>query len=338
MANLSVTYMGIELKNPVIIGASGLTSNLKLIKQIEEAGAGAIVCKSLFEEEIQLQSLQHRKNMHQYDEWHAEMTSVFPNLNDIGPEDHLYWVKKTKESINIPVIASINAVNEETWLNYSGLLEETGVDGIELNLYSSPEFHLKTSDNIEQRQIELLKKIRDRIKIPISVKLSPYYTNIAKFITQLDKMGINGFVLFNRAFQTNIDIDRENMTFPFTFSHKEDNLLSLKMAGLLYKTIDHSICCSTGIMDSEDIIKMLLAGADAVQIVSTVIHNGIPFIAEILEKMDNWMDNKEYHKISDFKGKLSRINLAQKDRWIYKRTQYIKILMQTSKSISESIY
>ncbi|MBN2534245.1 MAG: dihydroorotate dehydrogenase-like protein [Spirochaetales bacterium] len=337
MADLSVSYMGIELRNPVIAGASGLTANMETIKKMEQEGAGAIVCKSLFEEEIQLESLKQQKELHKYDDWHAEMITIFPDIKESGPENHLYWLRKTKESISIPVIASLNATDEETWIEYVKLIEQTGVDGIELNLYASPVFHLESSDVIETKQIGLLKKIRKVVTLPLCVKLSPYYTNIANFISRLDQTGINGFVLFNRFFQSDINPGKEEIIFPFTFSHKEDNRLSLRFAGLLYGNISGSIICNTGIMDSADVIKMILAGADAVQVVSTLFKNGIPHLSSIIDGIGTWMDEKGYTCIDDFKGKMSREKLGQKDAWIYKRTQYIKMLMQTSESLMKEI-
>lgn len=337
MVDLSVLYMGIKLKNPVIAGACGLTSNVDTIKEIAQAGAGAIVCKSLFEEEIQLESLKLKKLLHRYDDWHAEMITIFPKIKDIGPEQHLYWVKKTKESVDIPVIASLNAVNEDTWIEYSKLIEQTGVDGIELNMYTSPVFHLESSDVIEAKQIELLKEIRRVVSVPLCVKLSPYYTNSANFIRQLDNIGINGFVLFNRFFQSDIDINSEKPVFPFTFSKKQDNRLPLRFAGLLYGNIKGTICCSTGIMDYDDTIRMLLAGADAVQVVSTLYKNGISHLSSIISGIEKWMNEKAYTCIDDFKGKMSREKLGQKDTWIYKRSQYVKMLMQSSESLMKQI-
>jgi dihydroorotate dehydrogenase (fumarate) len=337
MADLSVSYMGIKLKNPVIAGASGLTANMDTIKSIEQAGAGAIVCKSLFEEEIQLELLKQQKDLHKYDDWHAEMITIFPNLEAAGPENHLYWVKKTKQAVSIPVFASLNAVTEEIWIEYARLLEKTGIDGLELNFYSSPAYQLEAAAAIEKKQIEVLTKIRRAIDIPISVKLSPYYTNIVKFISELDRIGIDGFVLFNRFFQSSIDINKQEITFPFTFSHKEDNRLPLRFAGLLHGNIKGTICCSTGILDFDDVASLLLAGADAVQVVSTLFKNGITHLRSIIDGIERWMGKMGYSCINDFKGKLSRKKLEQKDTWIYKRTQYVKMLMQSGEALMKQI-
>jgi dihydroorotate dehydrogenase (fumarate) len=338
MIDISTSYMGIRLKNPVIAGASGFTSNVKTIKKIEEAGAGAVVCKSLFEEEINLEKMKQEKDNHMYDNLNPEMITVFPEVKYSGPENHLYWITEVKKAAGIPVFASLNAVTEDTWIEYSKLIEETGVDGLELNFYSSPVYSRDNSDLTEQKQIKIIKKIRESVNIPISVKLSSFYTNISGFIHELDKIGINGFVLFNRFFQSNIDIIKEEVTFPFLFSHKVDNRMPLRFTGLLYGNISGSICCNTGIMDYDDVVRMILAGADAVEVVSTFYKNGIHHLESIIKGITDWMEIKGYGSIDDFIGKLSRKALSSKDSWVYNRTQYIKMLMQGNEKLAEKIF
>jgi len=337
MADFTTTYMGLKLKSPVIAGASELTSNIEKIKKIEIAGAGAIVCKSLFEEEVQLESLELNKDLHQHDDMHPEGLTLFPDLEEKGPDYHLYWIKRTKKNSGIPVIASLNAVNEKIWIEYAKKIEQTGVDGIELNLYSSPSINQNISSKIEEKQLDLLKKIRKAIDLPISVKLSPYYTNLSGFIKQIDKIGIDGFVLFNRFFQSNIDINSEKFTMHFNFSNKDDNRLPLRFTGLLSGKVKGSICSSTGIMDSDDVIRMILAGADAVQVVSTLYKNGPNHIKTILSELEKWMDEKHYSTLKDFRGKMSEGTLTKKDIWAYKRAQYVRMLMQPSEDLMNKI-
>ena len=337
MIDLITSYMGIELKNPLIAGASGLTSDIDTIKRIEDAGAGAIICKSLFEEEIRLEAMEQQNELHKYDDIHAEMVTIFPEIKEKGPEYHLYWVRKTKESVNIPVIVSLNAVNSEVWTEYARLIEETGVDGIELNFYDSSDFGQSPSEEIEHKQVDILKQVRKTVDIPIGVKLSPYYTNPVKFISQLDDIGIDGFVLFNRFFQSNIDIEKEEFTYPFNFSHKDDNRLPLRYTGLLSGTLNGSICSGTGIMDYDDVVRMIMAGADAVQLVTTLYKNGVNHISRILEGIEKWMAAKGYNNLEDFRGSMSRKNLGAKEQWAYKRSGYVKMLMQNSRDLAERI-
>lgn len=331
MNNLKTSYLGIELKNPVIVGACNLSDDMKVVKKLEEAGAGAIVYKSLFEEQVQLESFELEEQMNAYNDIHAEMTSLFPDLQHAGPEEHLTKLKQLKENVNIPVIASLNAVFEPTWVEYAQQLETIGVDALELNFFAVPKDVTKDETEIVHEQISVLAKVLKKIKIPVSVKLSPYYTNALKTISLMDQEGTHGFVLFNRLFQPDIDIEKEEMFFPYNLSSNEDNRLALRYAGLLYGNIEGSICSSRGILEGKDVIKMILAGADSVQVVSTLYKNKPEYIKTILSDVEKWMDKKGYLSLDDFRGKLSKKNIT--DPFAYKRAQYVDILMR-----SESIF
>lgn len=327
MANLSTTYMGVKLKNPLILGASNLVSKPEAIAQIVEAGIGAIVYKSLFEEQIQLESLQLEEEMTEYENRNAEMTRLFPSMEHAGPKEHLFNLKKLKESVSIPVFASLNAIYEPSWVDYAKQLEETGVDGLEINLYSTPGYFEVSGNSIEEKQIQIVRSIKKVVKIPVSVKLSPFYTNTLNFIKKLDEVGVNGYVLFNKFFQPEIDIEEELFHFPWELTNAQDHQLALRYAGLLHGNINASICASRGIHDAEDVIRLLLAGADVVQVVSAIYKNQPKHVATILEGLSAWMDKKGYKTIDEFKGKLSRKNL--KDPYSYQRAQYVEILMKS---------
>ncbi len=327
MADLSTTYMGLKLKNPLILGASNLVNKPEVIKQLEEAGIAAIVYKSLFEEQIQLESLQFDDELHEYEERHAEMTSIFPDLEHAGPKEHLFNVKTLKQNSSVPVIASLNAIYETSWVEFAKELEKTGVDALEVNLYANPGYFEVSGTGIEEKQILIVKNIKKAVKIPVSVKLSPFYTNTLNFIKKLDEVGVDGYVLFNRFFQPDIDIEEELFHYPWDLSQSKDHQLSLRYAGLLYGNIDASICASRGISDTKDVIKMLLAGADVVQVVSAIYRNQPPFVEKVLRELANWMDAKGYKSLDDFRGKLSRKNL--KDPFAYQRAQYVEILMKS---------
>jgi len=256
--------MGMELKNPVIAGASSMTMNLGSIKKIEEAGAGALVIASLFEEQIQLEQMKLEEELEKIKYRNPEMIEIFPDLEHAGPQEHLLWVRKAKESVAIPVIASLNAVNRETWVEYAALLEQTGVDGLELNFFATQSEFDRAGVEIEDEQVAILKEIKKKVKVPISVKLSIYYSNPLHFIKKLDGTGVNGFVLFNRFFQPDIDIDEEKNIFPFNFSHETDYRLPFRYAGPLFGNIRGSICSSRGMLHGRDAIKMILAGADCI--------------------------------------------------------------------------
>jgi dihydroorotate dehydrogenase (fumarate) len=329
MADLKTNYLGIELKNPVIIGASNIVTDIKNIKTAEEKGAAAIVYKSLFEEQIQLESAQMDDELHEYDERHAEMVSLFPSIEHAGPEEHLMNLRKVKESTGIPVIASLNAIYKETWVEYAQLIEQTGVDAIELNFYYVPRDTFTDGSTVNEKQIDILKAVREKVKLPISVKLSPFYANPLNIVSQMDKAGAGGFVLFNRLFQPDIDTDKEEHFTPSNLSVPEDNRLALRFTGLLYGKIKGDICSSTGIFTGRDVAKMILAGAKCIQVVSTIYRNKMEYIKTIIADLSSWMDLKGYKKIDDFRGKLSNEKLN--DPFVYKRAQYIDLLLKSDK-------
>ena len=319
--------MGIELKNPVIVGACNLVENKDNLKRMEAAGAAAIVYKSLFEEQIQLESLQMTDQLEEYTERHAEMQSLFPDIEHAGPEEYLMNLKMAINSVDIPVFGSLNCINHESWIDYAKKIENIGAKGIEINLYHVPSDFEIVGNAIINEQLDIVEAIKKEIKIPIAVKLSPYYTNPLFVIKEMDKRGANAFVLFNRLFQPEIDIDQEAMHFPYNLSHSDDNRFPLRIAGMLYGDLKAQICSSRGIFSGEDVVAMLLAGADTVQVVSTLYKNKIEQLSAILTDVERWMDKKGYKKIDDFRGKMSMKNIQ--DPFAYKRAQYVDILMKS---------
>jgi dihydroorotate dehydrogenase (fumarate) len=333
MADLRTTYMGVELKNPIILGASSLVEDPAVIQKLERAGVSAIVYRSLFEEQIHLEQIQLEDQLGEYDHRNAEMTHLFPEVKHGGAKEHLFKLGKLISKVNIPVFASLNAMYDESWEEYAVALEETGIAGLELNYYDVPVDGSSSGSEIEERQLRILSKLKSFIKIPISVKLSPFYANPLNFINKLDKAGVNGVVLFNRFFQPEINIETEEYFYPFDLTHQKDYQLSLRFTGLLFGNIGANICASRGISDGNDVIKMLLAGADAVQVVSAVYRNKASHITNMLEMLEEWMDTKGYQTIDAFKGKLSMNNI--KDPYAYKRAQYVDILIKSNEILKK---
>ncbi len=327
MANLKTEYLGMELKNPIILGASNLVNNLENIKKAEKAGAAAVVFKSLFEEQIQYERMQLQEDLEEYEERHAEMTSLFPTLEHAGPREHLMNLRKAKDAVKIPIIASLNCVYKETWLEYAKLIEDTGVDAIELNFYSVPKEKEISGSDIIAEQLEIIKDVKEALSIPVSVKLSPFYVAPLNVIDRMDQAGVDGFVLFNRLFQPDIDLDKEEHITPFGTTRTEDSRLPLRFAGMLYDNINASICSNTGISTGPDVARMVLAGADCVQVVSTLYQNNIDYVGSMLKDLEAWMKSKNYSNLKDFRGKLSQKNIS--DPFIYKRAQYVDILMRS---------
>jgi len=333
MADLRTTYMGVELKNPIILGASSLVEDPIAIQKIERAGVSAIIYRSLFEEQIHLEQIQLEDQLVEYDDRNAEMIRLFPEVKHGGAKEHLFKLEKLISQVNIPVFASLNAMYDESWVEYAVALEKTGVAGLELNFYDVPVDEKTSGSDIEKRQVRILTKLKSIVKIPISVKLSPFYANPLNVIAQLDKAGANSVVLFNRFFQPEINIDTEEFFYPFDLTHQKDYQLSLRFAGLLYGNINADICSSRGISDGNDVIKMLLAGAGSVQIVSAIYRNKASHITNMLEMLEEWMDARGYKTIDAFKGKLSMKNI--KEPYAYKRAQYVDILMKSTEILKK---
>lgn len=325
MTNLSTHYMGIPLRNPIIIGSSSLVNDLNMLKKLEEAGAAAVVYKSLFEEQIHLESIQMEDEMTEFSDRNAEMGNIFPKLQHAGPQEYLLNLRKAKGQLGIPLIASLNCIYTETWLEYAKLIEKTGVDGLELNFYAVPRDFDSEAKSIEDQQVALLRAIKKVVSIPVSIKLSPFYTNVLNLISRMDKAGANGFVLFNRLFEPDINIEDMKHSSPFNLSHEGDGRLAIRYAGILFDKVEGSVCSNTGIYGGNDVVKMLLAGADCVQIVSTIYKNKPEYIATMLLDIETWMKAHKFGSVDEFKGLLSRKNTA--NPYIYKRAQYIEILM-----------
>lgn len=325
MTDLSVKWAGLTLKSPVIVGACNLTINPQKAKEMEDAGAGAIVFKSLFEEQVQLENLQTERVMTQYDERDPEMISLHPKFTHAGPEEHLMKFANVKRSVNIPVIASLNAIHKDSWIEYAKKLESVGASALELNFYYTPRNIDHNGNDIENEQIAILREVEKTVKIPVIIKISPYYSNVLNFIKKLTEAGADGVILFNRLFQPDIDIEEHRNIYPYNLSTSDDQRLSLRFTALSHGRFKTSITSATGIHDWRDSIKMLLAGANAFQIVSTVYKNGINQITKINEGIKAWMDVNEYETIEQFRGKLSQ--QQQKDPYAYLRAQYIDILL-----------
>lgn len=325
MSALGTRYMGIQLANPVIAGASDLTANVDSIRRIEEAGAGAIVLKSLFEEQIQVERLRLEEDLQTGEAISPEMGHLYPKAEHGGPKEHLLWVKKSKAAVKIPVIASLNAVNRATWVEYASALADQGVDGLELNFFATPRDFDVSGARIEEEQLDALREVRRAVRIPIAVKLSVFYSNPLNFLRRLDGEGINAFVLFNRYFQPDVDPESESITMPMNYSAPADARLPLRFAGLLYGRVKADVCASTGIATGADAAKMILAGAAAVQVVTALYRNGVKAITQIRDGLAGWMEKKSYASIEAFRGKLSAKNA--KDPWAYTRAQYAKMLL-----------
>lgn len=335
MANLNVEFMGLNLKNPIIVGACTLSATVEGAKDLEEAGAAAIVYKSLFEEQIIMERAQLSDELDEYAHRNAEMTSLFPALEHAGPKAHLLKLKEVKENVNIPVIASLNCLYDVTWFEYAKELEDVGVDALELNFYQMPIDGEKTAEQMEEEKVKIVETLKERLSIPFSIKLSPYYTNILNFVQRLDLAGASAFILFNRLFQPEIDVETEAHVTNFNLSNPGDFKLGLRYVGLTHGKVKGDLCGANGIYGSTDVLQMLLSGAKAVQMVSSLYKNTPMVIEKVLYELEEWMDKKGYKSVDEFRGKLSDKELKASD--VYYRAQYLDFLLHPEEVINKNL-
>lgn len=328
MKNLETTFMGIKLDNPVILGASNMSLHLDRLKKAEEQGVGAIVYKTIFEEQVQLENLQLEEKLSEYEHIHAEITSTHPDVEFSDIDYHLARLRKVKESLSVPLFASLNAVKKESWITYAKLIEQTGVDGIEVNLYQTPTDFDADSKSIEEGQIDIVKEIKKVVSIPVSVKLSSDYTNFLHFAKRLDDAKVDSLVLFNAFFQPDIDIQKEKHKKSFNLTQKGEYKKTLRYTGMLYGNIKADICSSRGIFNGDDAIKLILSGATTVQVVSSIFKHGPERINAIKKDISEWMEKKGYNSIDEFRGKLANCNLDKNENsLVYKRAQYVDLML-----------
>ncbi|MBN1693942.1 dihydroorotate dehydrogenase-like protein [candidate division WOR-3 bacterium] len=323
MANISTVYMGLELKNPLIVASCDLTSKIEQIKKCEEAGAGAVVLKSLFEEQIETETEDLIA-----DSWLPNHTEAFEYVRGMsmanGPSIYLDLISDAKKKTSIPIIASLNCVSPKWWIDYAKQLELSGADAIELNISVLPSNSERNSEEIEKIYFDILEGVLGEINLPVAVKIGPYFTSIAKILNDLSKKGVNGLVLFNRFYQFDIDIKNLKAIGGNPLSSPNEISNSLRWIALLSDRINCDFAATTGIYSGEDVIKQILAGAKAVEICSTLYKNGIGHIKNMLEEIKSWMSEHDYENIEDFRGKLSKKEEEKTE--LYDRLQYIKAL------------
>jgi dihydroorotate dehydrogenase (fumarate) len=325
MPDLKTTYMGIPLRSPIVVGASSVSAMVDRIQMAEQAGAGALVIRSLFEEQIKFDALLLEESLSVGAESQPEARTYFPNIKHGEAKEHLMWVEKARKAVTFPLLASLNAVAPGAWTDYARQLEETGIDGLELNVYSVAADTRRAGTVIEDALYEVVEAVRQQIKIPLAVKLSPFYTSVAHVAAELDRRGAAGLVLFNRFLQPSIDPATETLTSEMVLSNPEEIKLPLRWTALLYGRIRAEIALSTGVHSGLDAAKALLAGATVVQTASAVIKHGLPYVSTMLRQLEEWMAEKGYASIGEFRGKLSQKQAP--DPFTFERAQYVRLLL-----------
>ncbi len=326
MVNLKTTYLGVELNSPIVVAASSISSYIERVQMAESAGAGALVVRSLFEEQIALDQLHMEQALSVGAESFAEATSYFPNIEHGGASEHLMWIEKTRKATSMPIFASLNAVSLDVWATYARQLESSGVNGLEINYYSVPTDPDKPASAIEKTMFDVIEAVRQAVSIPIAVKLSQFYTAPANLAQELEKRGVNAIVMFNRFLQPDIDPDAEALINEMVLSTPAELKLPLRWTALLYGRTKMEIAVNTGIHTGRDVIKALLAGATVAQIAATLLKNGIPYLSTMILDIQNWMAEKGYSSLDEFRGKLSQKNCE--DLFGFERAQYVKLLTE----------
>ncbi len=322
MANLTTRFFGLELKSPVIAASSSMTGNLEQIKKIAKAGAGAIVLKSIFEEEIyyQLQEeLSLRSEIHSDQEYLDYFDYV---IKDDTLKKYVQLVAAAKKAIDIPVIASINCISSGDWMLFAKKLEDAGADALELNLFVIPSDAGKSNEYNEQFYFETINKVKQKVGIPVAIKISHYFSNLAKMAKELSDTGIAGISLFNRFIAPDIDIDRQEVVSANVLSQADEYLLPLRWTAILSGQLKCDLAATTGIHSAETAIKFLLAGASAVQVASVLYHEGVEAISKLNKGITDWMDKNGYRTIDQFKSSLSLANA--KNAVAFERVQFMK--------------
>jgi len=323
MADLSTNYMGLQLKNPIIVGSSGLTNSVEKVTEIEKAGAGAVVLKSLFEEQIMHHAhktvMQSESGGYIYPEA-EDYINNYTQENDVA--EYLSLIRDCKAKVRIPVIASVNCVSSSEWISFGKKIEQAGADALELNVFILPSDPRKSSEENEQVYLDIAMQMVKELSIPVAIKLSYYFSGLAKTMLKLSWTGIKGIVLFNRFFSPDIDINKFEVTASNVFSTPEELATSLRWVAMLSDRLHCDIAASTGVHSGEAVIKQLLAGAKSVQIASTVYKNGNKVITEMISFLENWMEKHKFTSTSDFIGKMSF--KATENPAAYERVQFMK--------------
>jgi len=324
MADLSTEYLGLTLPSPLVLASSALSNRIENLEMAEGHGAGAIVLRSLFEEQIEAAQTALDQELERGAESNPEARTYFPPQR-VGPHEYLSLVERAKKALDIPVIASLNCCAPGSWTGYARDIAQAGADALEVNLYSVEASPDVTGAQIEDRYVEIVKGIREAVRIPVSVKLSPYFTSVANVARRMEQAGARGLVLFNRFLQPDIALDRLAPHAVMTLSQPAEALLSLRWIGLLHGRVKLDLAASTGVYDAPGVLKQLLAGATVVQLASALVKNGIPHLGKVLAGVEAWVQERGYESLADVRGSLSQKEIN--DPGAFERAQYVHLIL-----------
>ncbi len=324
--DLSTTYLGLNLPHPVMPGASPMVDHLDLVKRLEDAGAAAITMHSLFEEQITREQLGMVYHMELLDHGNAEALSYFPQSGEfrLGPYQYLEQIRLVKQTVALPVIASLNGTTSEGWLEYAKLIEQAGASAIELNVYHVAADPRESSAAVDRRVVDIVREVKASVTVPVAVKLSPFYSSVAHLAAQLDALGVDGLVLFNRFYQPDIDMQELTLTSSLSLSTSNDLLLRLRWLALLFGRVKATLAVTGGVHTPIDALKAVMAGASAVQTVSSLLKNGPEHIKTIVDGMRAWLEEHEYESLKQAMGSMSLERSPNPAA--FERANYMKVL------------
>ncbi len=327
MPELKTTYLGLNLRNPLVASASPYYSKkVEKAKELADAGIGAIVMHSLFEEQINHESRALDHFLNQGTESFAEALTYFPEMDhyDVGPEKYLKLIGELKKTLSIPVIASLNGVSSGGWVDYSRRMQDAGADALELNIYFLSTDPTVTSDDLEKAQVELVQQVCESVRIPVSIKLNPFYTSLPNFAASLTAAGAKGLVLFNRFYQPDLDIDALEVVPTLELSTSAELRLPLRWIAILYGKLQADLALTSGVHTGKDAVKALMAGSQVVMMTSALVHEGAGHAVKVLEELTTWMANREYTSVDQMRGALSQKGVANPAA--FERANYLQVL------------
>jgi dihydroorotate dehydrogenase (fumarate) len=326
MSDLTTKYLGLTLKSPLVASACPITESAANIREVEDAGIGAVVLPSLFEEQFERESRTLDEDLWRGSDSFAESQSLLPDLQtyNSGPDHYLNLIARAKEAVEIPVIASLNGVSPGGWVEYALMMEEAGADAIELNIYSIATEPAISAAEVEKGYVDLVRQITHIVRIPVAVKLSPFFSAPANIALRLGEAGAGGLVLFNRFYQPDFDTESLEVVPRLTLSHPDELLLRLHWTAILFGHVHSDIAITGGVHAATDIVKCMMAGARVAMMASALLHKGIPHAAFVLADLRRWLDNHEYDSIQQMCGSMSRRSVA--DASTFERGNYMRVL------------
>jgi dihydroorotate dehydrogenase (fumarate) len=326
--DLSTNYLGITLPHPLVPGASPLSDDLDTVKQLEDAGAAAIVLRSLFEEQITREAEATHSHWNSHDDAFAEAVTFFPSPDSfvLGPDEYLNHVQRVKQTVRIPVIGSLNGMTSGGWLSYARLIEQAGADALELNVYHAPTDFETSGSEVERQTVEMIRQVKDGLKIPLAVKLSPFFTAFAHFARQLDGASADGLVLFNRYYDPDIDVQELNVLRTLQLSDSSELPLRLRGIAALAGRVKASLAVTGGVHTALDVVKSTMAGAHITQMVSALLKNGPGHLRKVRADLEAWMEENEWSSLNEMRGNMSQERIPNPQ--IYERANYM-LMLQT---------